>query len=299
MIPKVIHYCWFGNGRLSPLAEQCINSWRKFCPGYEIKRWDETNFDLHSCKYVEEAYKTKNYAFVADYARFKILYEHGGVYFDTDVELVKPIDEYCDGEGFMACEKCYYFNNDSLLSMRKLSRGVGIAIASGLGLASTKKNDMYKRIIDDYTNSNFLLYDCFYDKSTVVERVTAIFSRIGFDKFYDDVQVVGGIKIYPSRYFSGKNNITGKIEISNDTVAIHHGAGSWLNKEERSLVSDRKKYKGHGKIAYLVGCALMAPRMLSINIKHYGIKKTIFAIALRCKLKKHIGVINIIDGKKL
>ena len=92
-IPKIIHYCWFGGNPLPELAQKCIESWKKYCPDYEIKRWDETNFDLDCCDYVREAYQEKKWAFVSDYARFKILYEYGGVYFDTDVELIKPIDD--------------------------------------------------------------------------------------------------------------------------------------------------------------------------------------------------------------
>ena len=91
MIPKVIHYCWFGGKPLPPLAEKCIASWRKYLPDYEIRRWDETNFDVEAHPYTRDAYAAGLYAFVSDYARFKILFEHGGVYFDTDVEVIRPL----------------------------------------------------------------------------------------------------------------------------------------------------------------------------------------------------------------
>ena len=92
MIPKVIHYCWFGGTPLPEQAKKCIQSWRKFCPEYEIREWNETNFDVNSCPYTQEAYREKRYAFVSDFARFWILYKEGGVYFDTDVEVIAPIE---------------------------------------------------------------------------------------------------------------------------------------------------------------------------------------------------------------
>ena len=92
MIPKVIHYCWFGGKPLPELAEKCLASWRKYLPGYEIRRWDESNFDINILPYTREAYGAKKYAFVSDYARFWILYNQGGIYFDTDVEVIAPLD---------------------------------------------------------------------------------------------------------------------------------------------------------------------------------------------------------------
>ncbi|RGX78343.1 hypothetical protein DXA68_12330 [Bacteroides stercorirosoris] len=92
MIPKIIHYCWFGGKPLPPKAKKYIESWKKFCPDYEIKEWNESNFDVHCCRYVEEAYNAKKWAFVSDYARFLALYNEGGIYFDTDIEVLKPFD---------------------------------------------------------------------------------------------------------------------------------------------------------------------------------------------------------------
>ena len=104
MIPKVIHYCWFGGNPLPPLALKCIESWKTFLPGYEIKEWNESNFDVNSIAYTREAYEARKYAFVSDYARFHILYHHGGLYFDTDVELIRPIDDIVARGAFMGCE---------------------------------------------------------------------------------------------------------------------------------------------------------------------------------------------------
>lgn len=123
MIPKKIHYIWFGGNPLPPLAERCIASWEKYMPGYEIVRWDESNFDTDCCDYVREAISVKKWAFASDYARFKILYEHGGVYLDTDVELLKPLDEIIQRGPFMGFEQDF-------------SSGTAGAVAPGLGLAA-------------------------------------------------------------------------------------------------------------------------------------------------------------------
>ena len=93
MIPKVIHYCWFGGKPLPASAQKCIDSWKKFLPGYEIVRWDESNFDVRAIPYISEAYDAGKYAFVSDYARFWVLYNFGGLYFDTDVEVIRPMDD--------------------------------------------------------------------------------------------------------------------------------------------------------------------------------------------------------------
>ena len=103
MIPKKIHYCWFGRGPLPDLAKKCIASWRKYLPEYEIKEWNEDNFDVHCIPYCSEAYDAGKYAFVSDYARFKILYEYGGLYFDTDVEVIKAMDDIISRGPFMGC----------------------------------------------------------------------------------------------------------------------------------------------------------------------------------------------------
>ena len=109
MIPKTIHYCWFGKKPLPPLAKKCIVSWKKFFPDYEIIEWNEDNFDVNQIPYTAEAYKHKKYAFVSDYARFKILYEHGGLYFDTDVEIIKPMNDIISQGNFMGLRKRYFF----------------------------------------------------------------------------------------------------------------------------------------------------------------------------------------------
>lgn len=270
MIPKIIHYCWFGGGLIPDLAEKCIDSWKKYCPGYEIKRWDESNFNLDCCSYIKEAYKEKKWAFVSDFARFKILYEWGGIYFDTDVELIKPIDELASNE-FMACEKCYYFSDDSWISFRKESPGMGIAVGAGLGLASEKGNLFFKEIINDYYCSSFIMEGGIIDKTTVVKRVTGLLEKYGFDRHKNEIQTVKGMTIYPTYFFAGLDNISQKIVITDDTRAIHHCAGSWVTPLEAKIIKVHKKFKGKGKIIFLIGYILFAPISLYNRIAEYGI----------------------------
>ena len=104
MIPKIIHYCWFGGKPLPKLAQKCKASWEKFFPDYEIKEWNEQNFDVNQVMFTEEAYKLKNYAYVSDYVRFWVLYHYGGIYFDTDVEVIRPLDDIIAHGSFLGFE---------------------------------------------------------------------------------------------------------------------------------------------------------------------------------------------------
>ena len=128
MIPKVIHYCWFGHNPLPNMAVRCIESWRKYLPDYEIKEWNEDNFDVNMVPYTQEAYAEKKYAFVSDYARFWIIYNFGGLYFDTDVEIIKPLDEVVGKGPFMGCEQDYMPTENGTIV-----RGTGAAVNPGLG----------------------------------------------------------------------------------------------------------------------------------------------------------------------
>ena len=110
MIPKKIHYCWFGRGEKPKLARRCIASWKKFCPDYEIIEWNEDNFDINTNAYMQMCYEQKRYAFLTDYLRLLIIQEHGGVYFDTDVEVVKPLDDLLDSGAFFGFETDQYVN---------------------------------------------------------------------------------------------------------------------------------------------------------------------------------------------
>lgn len=257
MIPKTIHYCWFGGKPLPELAQKCIASWKKYCPDYEIVRWDETNFDLDCCDYVREAYAAKMWAFVSDYARFKILYEHGGVYFDTDVELLKPIDDILACGPFMGFE---------------VSNGSS-AVAPGLGIAAEPGMTLYKEILDDYHASHFGCNESgrFF---TVVKRVTRILENHG--RLADqEVNRVDDINIYPPEYFCPLNYYTGELRITENTRSIHHYTASWLNQEEKKIQEIKQKAAGHEVLARCV----ILPLFVANKINRLGVFGTVrFAI---------------------
>lgn len=198
------------------LAQKCIETWEKFCPDYEIKRWDESNFDINSCDYVREAYEAKKWAFVSDYARYKILYENGGLYFDTDVELIKSIDDIAKNGPFLGCETM-------LLSHP--------AINPGLGMGTETQLPIYREILDAYEGVHFLKSDGTPDLTTVVDRTTAIFEKHGFVPA-DVPQKVADVMVYPPRYFSPLDMATGLMNVVEDTRSIHHYDGSWVGDTE-------------------------------------------------------------------
>ena len=214
-INKQIHYCWFGKNPLPDNAKKCIESWKKFCPDYEIVEWNESNFDFSECEYARQAYDAKKWAFVSDYARFKILYENGGVYFDTDVEVIKPIDDILLNGEFMGVE-----------DKKELT------VNPGLGLALQKGSAIGKEMIDGYMNRRFIFEDGSYNTKTIVEYTTELLNKKGLKK-ENVIQQIEGIYIYPEEYFNPKNYITGQINITKNTRSIHHFDGSWFTDEEK------------------------------------------------------------------
>lgn len=214
MIPKVIHYCWFGGKEMPSLGKKCIKSWQKYFPDYEIRRWDESNFDVNTIPYVAEAYRQRKYAFVSDYARFLILYNHGGVYFDTDVEVLKPMEHIMEKGEFMARENSDY--------------SVNTGVAPGLGLAMEKGSDVLKDLLDIYASMEFVNPDVDPNGKTIVDVASEYFESKGLQR-EQTVQRVAGITIYPEDYFSPLNVVTGQTRITPNTVAIHHYSGSWMS----------------------------------------------------------------------
>ena len=215
-IPKIIHYCWFGRNPLPPLAQKCIASWRKFFPDYEIKEWNEDNFDVHSIPYTAQAYKHRKYAFVSDYARFKILYENGGIYFDTDVEVIKPMDDILAKGAFFGLED----NRDVF------------ACAPGLGFACNAKFCLLKDMLNLYENMQFETADGAINKKTIVEYFSETLLKKGLQPQAGIIEFEG-IYIYPPDYFCPKPSEFGKIQISENTRTIHHYAASWIGPKQR------------------------------------------------------------------
>lgn len=248
-IPRIIHYCWFGKNPLPDSAKTCIESWKKFCPDYQIIEWNEDNYDINTCEYVREAYRNKKWAFVSDYARYDILYREGGLYFDTDVELIRPIDDIIKEGSFIGCEKGF-FNNGWL----KVNPGVGIGAIAGL--------PFYKEVLEFYSTQHFEKNGIF-NQTTIVEYTTTFLVKNGL-RNYNGIQKIGDITIYPWQYFGPMDYVTGDIEITDETRSIHHYTASWLEKEDVDI------YKAERLIAAKIGC-----RMSKLVIIPYKVTKKI------------------------
>lgn len=224
MIPKIIHYCWFGGKPLPRLASKCILSWKKYLPDYEIKEWNETNFDVNAIPFTAEAYKAKKYAFVSDYVRFYVLYKYGGLYFDTDVEIINSMNDIIANGPFMGCEK--NGNSTQIAS-----------VAPGLGLGAVPLMPIYKEILDEYEKRAFTnskgtdLFD------TVVTFTTSILKKYGLSEV-NTITTVAGINLYPVDYFCPKREENGHfvLKITNNTVSIHHYDASWIPLYQRYLI---------------------------------------------------------------
>lgn len=209
MIPKKIHYCWFGKGEKPDSIKYHIQSWKDKCPDYEIVEWNEHNFDINKNLYCRQAYEYKKWAFVSDYARLWILYNHGGIYLDTDVEVKRNFDSLLTQSGFSGFES---------------DKHVSTAI-----IASEKGHNYIGELLNSYQNRVFIKDDGELDTSTNVEHITKIAIDNGLI-LNDSKQSIKGFIYYPQVYFSPYNDITGSIISSDKTYTIHWFSKSWVDK---------------------------------------------------------------------
>lgn len=207
MIPKRIHYIWLGGKPLTALAEKCLASWCEFCPNYEIIRWDESNFDDGGNCYFQEAIAAKKWAFASDYVRLCALIEDGGIYIDTDVELIRPID---DG----------LLDNSAVFGFESVNR------ISTAFMASEPGNELLVEMKRLYESAYFRKDDGSFDQTTNVSRLTEVMVRNGFS-LDGKMQRRQGVLLCPASWFSPKDWYTGKLCIDGSTYAIHHFDGSW------------------------------------------------------------------------
>lgn len=208
MIPKVIHYCWFGRGQKPEQAVKCIESWKKYLPEYELKEWNEDNFDITQNQYVREAYENRKFAFVTDYVRLYALYHDGGVYMDTDVEVIGSFDKFLHHHAFSG------FETDG-------------NVPTGM-MAAEKKSVWAKELLDQYNERKFVQKDGSFDMTTNTVVITNYMIEKGLVKnnTYQDFPEL--CTMYPAEYFCPKDHRTGKIICTKNTVCIHHFAGSWV-----------------------------------------------------------------------
>ena len=213
MIPKIIHYCWFGGNPLPPLALKCMESWKNYCGDFEIKEWNEKNFDIDMAKYSKEAAKAGKWAFVADVARFYVMYNYGGVYLDVDVEVIKPIDGFLDAGMFIGFE-----------SENEINTGQGFGAEKNFGLV--------KEMLDIYADMAFINPNGTFNTTPSPKYTSKIMQSKGFT-LNNTKQKMENIEVYPTEYFCPKDWRSGDINITDNTHTVHHFLASWWSDEER------------------------------------------------------------------
>ena len=234
-IPRVIHYCWFGRGQMPKLALKCIESWKKYCPDYRIKEWNEDNFDLDLYPYVREAYDARKFAFVTDVVRLYALYHEGGIYMDTDVEVIKPLD--------------------SLLQYQAVSGFEFLTqIPTGL-MASEKGHPLFAELLHEYDGLHFVKSDGTFDLTTNVIRITNTCLKYGFVP-NNQFQTVNGFTFLPKDFLCPIEQDGHRLVLTPNTLCIHHFSGSW----------QPSSYRLKKKIAIFVGPKFA---QVIINIKRW------------------------------
>lgn len=219
MIPKVIHYCWFGHNPLPKEVKKCIESWRKYCPDYEIVEWNESNFDVHCHPFVESAYKAKAWAFVSDYARLKIIYENGGIYMDTDVELLKNIDFLLDHKMYVGIQQVEMLCN------------------TGLGFGAEPHHPIVKEMLAKY---NDLIYSDEISQSIACPYLNDAVIRAHGYKNSTEVVTIDNLTVYPPEYMDPISPGDANNLLSDNSFSISHYFASWTsgsNKLKRRVVN--------------------------------------------------------------
>ena len=223
-IPRKIHYCWFSENPIQESLQKCIDSWKEKCPDYEIICWNESNYDVNKRRYTAEAYANQKYGFVADVARFDILYEHGGIYLDTDVELLKSLDEMLYQEAFIGTEKWGNIN-------------------SGGGCGAVPHHPMIKALLQSRENLSFVREDGKLNLDTNGIYETGVFLDHGFE-VKNETQVIDHMTVYPPKVFHPLDYITCEQSRVPETVSVHYFSGTWMDaKEIKNRTDTQDKYK--------------------------------------------------------
>ena len=228
LIPKKIHYCWFGGNPIPDKYKRCIESWHKFCPDYEIIEWNESNYDVSKCKYMEDAYQAKIWGFVPDYARIDIVYQNGGIYLDTDVELVRNLDDLLYQKGFAGFEDEEYVN-------------------LGSGFGAEAGHPVLKSMLDYYQKETFIYENGELNLIASPIHNTSVLNQFGLIN-NGEYQKIADMTIYPAKVLTGKCMYTMRTVIKPWTYAVHHYDGSWATEKARRMNArmeqDMKLYHG-------------------------------------------------------
>lgn len=222
-IPKKIHYMWFGSKELPASLQRCVDSWRTYCPDYEIIRWDEHNYDIEKNLYTSQAYHAKQWGFLSDYARLELLYEHGGIYLDTDVELIRSLDDMLFQDGFISIEKWMVIN-------------------SGGGAGAKPRHPMIGKMLDFRRNTPFIKQDGTLNRTASGYYETLPFLEQGL-RLDGTIQSVQGMNVYGFDYFHPYDYMTGETLTTKHTIGIHHFGGSWLESDvQAQRTKTKRKY---------------------------------------------------------
>lgn len=212
MIPRIIHYCWFGGNPIPRDLQRYMKSWEKQCPNYEIRRWDESSFDVNAHPFTKAAYQAKAWAFVSDYARLKIVYEQGGIYLDTDVELLKSLDELLTNESFFGIQQ------------------VESICASGLGFGAERENPIVLKMLQTYDTVEF---DPNQLEQLACPKMNMRALEIDDFKGIKDPVALDGITLYPPRFFDPISPGNSQNLLCKDTISIHHYTAAWGSAADR------------------------------------------------------------------
>ena len=226
-IPKIIHYCWFGGNEIPDHDKKCIDSWRKYCPDYEILEWNEDNYDVNQIPYIKEAYEAKKWAFVSDYIRIDVVYRYGGIYMDTDVEVIRSLDELLEYMAYVGLE------------------AESNCIGFGLGFGAEKGNRILKELCDYYRTLRFIKEDGTFDLTPNPIIVTEYLKSKGFEFVPKKIGMMDEFTVFPEEYFCPQTFSSGQIQITNKTYSIHHYHASWQTEDEKKALG---KYRSYTKI---------------------------------------------------
>ena len=227
-IPKIIHFCWLSKDEYPELVKKCIESWKKYLPDYEIMIWNTDNFDVNCCTYTAQAFAAKKYAFVSDYIRLYALYNYGGIYLDSDIEVIKSFDDLLNQKAFTCFQNSY-------------------SVAAWI-FGSVKGNPIFKEFLDHYKDRKFILDDGSMDLTPNPVPITETCKKHGL-KLKNVEQKLDYITVYPQDYFCPYDHVNEKLNITENTYSIHYFNAAWFTDEQKEKLTKRRKIeKKYGRL---------------------------------------------------
>lgn len=231
MIPKVIHYCWFGGAPKPKSVLRCINSWKKHCPDFEIREWTEKDFDVTQNEYTRQAYEAKAWGFVPDYIRLWIIYHHGGIYLDTDVQVIKDLSPLCNHHAFAGFQEDGY-------------------VALGLGFGAEPGNPFIGAHMQQYDELRFLNSDGTVNRTPSPVYTNLLLKKRGLDACNGDTQDLGDVIIFSKDCFCPKDFTSGITRVTQNTYSIHQFDASWYSEEQQEKKNKRWKEARRRELLY-------------------------------------------------